>query len=56
MRHRQCYTGMHTLKEKGTHFLSDILATFQIMISIRQNLWLYDGHYPMLHGRERTDQ
>lgn len=37
---------MHMQKE--TRLLSDVLAAFQVMISIRQNLWLYDGHDAML--------
>lgn len=35
-------------KKKEPHLLSDVLATFQVMISIRQNLWLYDRHDAML--------
>ena len=35
-------------EKKETHLLSDVLASFQVMISIRQNLWLYDGHDAML--------
>lgn len=35
-------------KKKEIHLLSYVLAAFQVMVSIRQNLRLYDGHNAML--------
>lgn len=37
----------------ATHLLSDVLGAFQVMVSIRQNLWLYDGHDAMLAEKEK---
>ena len=44
----------HAHANRKTRLLSDVLAAFQVMISIRQNLRLYDGHDAML-ARERRD-
>lgn len=35
-------------ENKETHLLCDVLAAFQVMISIGQNLRLYDGHNAIL--------
>jgi len=35
-------------KTRETHLLSDVLAASQVMITVRQDLWLYDGHNAML--------
>lgn len=42
---------MQHVREKITHLLSDVLAAFQVVISVRQNLRLYDGHNTMLAER-----
>lgn len=39
---------MQDVREKKKHLLSDVLAAFQVMISVRQNLRLYDGNNAML--------
>lgn len=31
-----------------TYLLRDILAVFQVMVSIRQHLWLNNGYQPVL--------
>lgn len=43
-------------KKQETHLFSDVLAAFQVVISIRQNLRLYDGNNAMLKKRTRRCQ
>lgn len=43
-------------KKRKTHLLGDVLAAFQVMISIRQNLRLYDGNNAVLAKESRCCQ
>lgn len=43
----------HRLVHNNPHLLSDVLAAPQVMITIRQNLRLYDGHNAVLVERRK---
>lgn len=49
------WCSMEDIRNEGkTHLLCDVLAAFQVMISIRQDLRLYDGNNAMLGQGKQT--
>lgn len=59
LQHIKVFYSSYTVTITGQnviYLLCDVLATLEVMISIRQDLWLHDGHDAVLqNGTMRTE-